>query len=99
MTREAEVTVIIQSQKRMNGSKKKMLKFFHFLILLYTFFSRILIEEYLLLFKSSRTETLKAINESHQIEIAESVKLKILFSVVVVSIVDLTSRYSLCFDL
>lgn len=47
---------------------------------------RILIEEYYSLYKSSRLDTLKALNDSQQIEIAESVKLKILFSIVVVSI-------------
>ncbi|CRK92090.1 CLUMA_CG005657, isoform A [Clunio marinus] len=46
---------------------------------------KILIEEYHALYKSSRIETLKALNESQQIEIAESVKLKILFSVVVLA--------------
>lgn len=49
-------------------------------------FRRILLEEYHSLYKYSRHETLKALNDSHQFEIAESVKLKILFSVVVVSI-------------
>lgn len=55
--------------------------FFFFL----AFSHRLLAEEYYNLYKSSRVETLKALNENHQFEIAESVKLKILFSVVVVS--------------
>lgn len=51
-----------------------------------SYFHRLLAEQYYDLYKSSRVETLKALNENHQFEIAESVKLKILFSVVVVSV-------------
>jgi hypothetical protein len=47
---------------------------------------RLLIEEYSLIYKTHRLETLKLLTASNNFHIADSVKLKILFSVVVVSI-------------
>jgi len=47
---------------------------------------RILVDEYNLMYKSLRLDTLKSLSESNNFHIAESVKLKILFSIVVVSI-------------
>lgn len=85
-TREVEATVITLSLNPTNESKmiQELTIFPEIISSLY----RIFIEEYHSLYKFSRLETLKALNESHQIEIAESVKLKILFSIVVVSIVS-----------
>jgi hypothetical protein len=73
--------------KRVNGSSRVInFKLFLFPSLFSLF--RLLLEEYHSLYKYSRLETLKALNESHHFEIAESIKLKILFSVVVVSAND-----------
>lgn len=54
-------------------------------------FLRNLIEEYNQMYKSLRLDTLKSLSDSNDFHIAESVKLKILFSIVVVS----TSIYHL----
>ncbi|XP_070490336.1 uncharacterized protein [Chironomus tepperi] len=46
---------------------------------------KILVDEYNLMYKSLRLDTLKSLSESNNFHIAESVKLKILFSIVVIA--------------